>query len=88
MLDINYLKLKKQLLKNFDNQKIYIQIYGIINTRYAIENAKILVNKHKLVILNDEIDSIFNLDYIKSVKIENNVRITLFSRNEKYVLEI
>ncbi len=87
MLNINYLKLKKEL-KNYENQKIYIEIFGVINTRYSIENAKILVNKHKLVILNDEIDCVINLNYIKSVKIENNVRITLFSNNEKYFLEI
>ncbi len=88
MLDINYLKLKKQLLKNFDNQKIYIEIFGVINTRYSIENAKILINKHKLIIANEETDCILLLDYVKKVKIDEGVTITLFSKDEKFVLEI
>ena len=86
--DISYLKMKKALLKNFRNANIYIETKEIINTRFRIDKAKILINKHKIVISNENMDCTILLDLIKKVKIDNGLRIELIGIDSQYVLEV
>ena len=87
MLDINYLKMKRIILKQFRKQNIHIQIQGTLTTRFIIENARILINKRKLIIQNDNLDCIILLDFIKKVKAEN-LRVEMIGLDSKYILEI
>ena len=88
LCDINYLKMKKILLKEFKNQRIYIETKGTFNTRYFIDKARILINKHKIVISNEDIDCIILLDMIKKAKIDGGLRIELVGIDARYILEI
>lgn len=70
--EINYLKMKKVLLNNFKNERVYIETKGELNTRFWIDNSKILINKNKLVIANEDIDCIILFDDISKV-IKRNI---------------
>lgn len=86
--DISYLKMKKALLKNFKNMKVYIETKEIINTRFCIEKARITINKHKLIISNEDLDATILLDFIKKAKIDDGLRIELIGLDSQYILEI
>lgn len=86
--DLSYLKMKKTLLKNFRNANIYVETKEIINTRFCIEKAKILINKHKLMISNENLDCTILLDLIKKVKIYDGLRIEFIGVDSQYILEI
>lgn len=86
--DLSYLKMKKTLLKNFRNANIYVETKEIINTRFCIEKAKILINKHKLIISNEDVDCTILLDFIKKVKVDDGLRIELIGVEAQYILEI
>lgn len=62
---INYLKLKNILLKNFRNTRVLIETRGIFNSRIFIENTRITINKHKLIISNEEKDIIVEFAMLK-----------------------
>ena len=87
MLDINYLRMKRILLKQFRKQNVHIEIQGTLTTRYIIENARILINRRKLIIQNDNLDCIILLDFIKKAKVDN-LCIELIGLDSKYILEI
>lgn len=87
-IDINYIKMKKLLLKEFKGSRIYIEQKGILNTRFWIDKSKILLNHNKLIIANDDIDCTILLDFIKKVKISNAFRIELIAKDEQFILEI
>lgn len=86
--DISYLKMKKAILKNFRNANVYIETKEIINTRFCIKKAKILINKHKLIISNEDIDCTILLDFIKKLKVDDGLRIELIGVDAQYILEI
>lgn len=88
MLDINYLKMKRIILKDFRNQRIYIETKGTFATRFWIDKARILINKHKIVISNEDIDCTILLDMIKKAKIDGRLRIKLIGLDAQYILEI
>lgn len=88
ILDFSYCRMKKILLKYFRNEKVYIETKGIINTRFYITKSKILINRHKLVIANEEADCTILLDYIKKVKLYETSVIKLIGVNEEYIIEI
>lgn len=85
---LSYFKMKKILLKNFRNERVYIETKGIINTRFYINKSIILINRHKLVIANEEADCTILLDYIKKVKFYETSVIKLIGVNEEYIIEI
>ena len=64
---INYLKLKNILLKNFRNTRVLVETRGIFNSRIFIENTRITINKHKIIISNEEKDIIVEFTMLKSV---------------------
>jgi len=66
MLDINYLRMKRIILKQFKKQNVHIEVQSTLSTRFIIENARILINRRKLIIQNDNMDCIILLDFIKS----------------------
>lgn len=86
--EINYLKMKKALLKNFRNANVYIEIKNICNTRICITKSRILINKHKLIISNEDIDCTILLDFIKKIKIDEGLRIELIGLDSQYILEV
>ena len=88
MLAVNYLKMKKTLLKNFKNQQVVVAIEGTLNTKLYIDNAKILINKDKLIIFNDNTDCIILFEFIQKIIIDNDFKIELSTKNEKYILEV
>lgn len=88
MLDINYFKMKRIILKDFRNQRIYIETKGTFATRFWSDKAKILINKHKIVISNEDIDCTILLDMIKKAKIDGRLRIKLIGLDAQYILEI
>ena len=88
MLDINYLRMKRILLKDFKNQRIYIETQGTFTTRFWIDKARITINKHKLIISNEDLDCIILLDFIKKAKIDGGLRIELNGLDARYILEI
>lgn len=67
--NINYLKMKKALIKNFRNQKVYIEVKGVLSTRLWIDKCKILVNNHKIILQNEDLDCTILLDFIKKLKL-------------------
>lgn len=71
MLDINYLRMKRIILKQFKKQNVHIEVQGTLSTRFIIENARILINRRKLIIQNDNMDCIILLDFIKKAKVDN-----------------
>lgn len=86
--DIKYLQMKKLLLKSFRNSRVYIESKGSFNTRFWIDKSKILINKHKIIISNEDIDCIILLDFIKKIKIDDGLRIELINKDSQYILEI
>lgn len=86
--NINYFRMKKLLLKYFRNGKVYIETKGIINTRFFITKSIILINRHKLVIANEESDCTILLDYIKKVKFNETSVIKLIGVDSEYIIEI
>lgn len=67
--EINYLRMKKALLKYFRKSNVHIEIKGTISTRFIIEKARITINKHKLIISNEDLDATILLDFIKKRKL-------------------
>lgn len=85
---IKYEKLKKALLEDFKDSNVHIEIAGTIITRYIIENPKILVNKNKIYICNENLDCTILLDFIKKSKMIDHSRIELIGIENKYILEV
>ena len=44
MLDINYLRMKRIILKQFKKQNVHIEVQSTLSTRFIIENARIQSN--------------------------------------------
>lgn len=88
MLGLNYLKLKKQLLKYYRNTRVYIETKGEFNTRFLIDKSKILINRNRIVIANEDIDCNILLDYIRKFKSDSICRIELFGKDLTYILEL
>lgn len=87
MLDITYLRMKRIILKQFKKQNVHIEVQGTLTTRFIIENARILINRRKLIIQNDNLDCIILLDFIKKAKIDN-LYIEMIGLDSKYILEV
>ena len=87
MLDINYLRMKRIILKQFKKQNVHIEVQSTLSTRFIIENARILINRRKLIIQNDNMDCIILLDFIKKAKVDN-LFIEMIGLNSKYILEV
>lgn len=87
MLNINYFRMKKIILKQFRKQNVHIEIQGTLTTKFIIENARILINRRKLIIQNDNLDCIILLDFIKKAKIDN-LYIEMIGLDSKYILEV
>lgn len=86
--EINYLKMKRTLLKNFRKANVHIEIKGTISTRFIIEKARITVNRHKIFVNNENLDCIILLDFIKKAKIDDGLRIELIGLDAQYILEV
>lgn len=88
ILGVNYLRLKKLLLKHYKNTRVYVESKGEFNTRFWIEKSKILINRNRIVVANEDIDCIILLDYIKKCKIHSICRIELIGKESTYLLEL
>jgi len=85
MLDINYLIMKRVLLRDLKNETIYIEIKGVLSTIFFIEKARVLVNRNRIVIANENMDCTILLGQVKSAKVEVG-RVELITKDSKYIL--
>ena len=85
---INYLKLKNILLKNFRNTRVLIESRGIFNSRIFIENTRITINKYKLIISNEEKDSIVEFAMLKKLKFYDSGRFELIYNDITILFEL
>ena len=75
---IQYNKLKYILLKHYKNVNIQIAINGIINTTLFLENAKIIIDKRKIMFSNGDYKNIIvNLQNVSKIKIINKWHILI-----------
>ena len=75
---IHYNKLKYILLKHYKNVNIQIAINGIINTTLFLENAKIIIDKRKIMFSNGEYQNIIiDLQNAGKIKIINKWHILI-----------
>lgn len=85
---INYLKLKNILLKNFRNTRVLVETRGIFNSRIFIENTRITINKHKIIISNEEKDIIVEFTMLKKVKFYDIGRFELIYNDITVLFEL
>ena len=75
---IQYNNLKYILLKHYKNVNIQIAINGIINTTLFLENAKIIIDKRKIMFSNGDYKNIIvNLQNVSKIKIINKWHILI-----------
>lgn len=75
---ILYNRLKYILLKHYKNVNIQIAINGIINTTLFLENAKIIIDKRKIMFSNGDYKNIIvNLQNVSKIKIINKWHILI-----------
>ena len=85
---INLAKLKQILLKNFENQRVCIELKGFISTSIFLDNAKILVNNKKLIVVDDTNE--FELEFllIKKIKFNDLWQIQIYFEDLTVTLEL
>ncbi len=89
MLELNYLKAKRIILKKYVRQNVYITVKGNIDTRLPIKKARILVTRRKIILSNEELDFTIDLYWVKKIKIEDGLRIIfIFIDDLKVSLEV
>lgn len=75
---ILYNRLKYILLKHYKNVNIQISVNGIINTTLFLENAKIIIDRRKLIFSNGEYKNIIiDLQNVGKIKIINKWHIII-----------
>lgn len=75
---ISYNRLRYILLKHYKNVNIQIAINGIINTTLFLENAKIIIDKRKIMFSNGDYKNIIvNLQNVSKIKIINKWHILI-----------
>lgn len=75
---LQYSKLKYILLKHYRNVNMQIAINGIINTTLFLENAKIIIDKRKIMFSNGEYQNIIiDLQNAGKIKIINKWHILI-----------
>lgn len=75
---LQYNRLKYILLKHYKNINIQIEINGIINTTLFLENAKIIIDRRKLIFSNGEYKNIIiDLQNVSKIKIINKWHILI-----------
>ena len=75
---LQYNRLKYILLKHYKNVNTQIEINGIINTTLFLENAKIIIDKRKIMFSNGEYKNIIiDLQNVSKIKIINKWHIII-----------
>lgn len=85
---VNYIKLKNILLKYYKNTRVCVEVRGILDTRIFIEKSRITINKHKLIISNENTD--FTIDFLcmKKIKLKEKYRIEMVYTDFTVILEL
>lgn len=83
---INYASLKNVMFKYFKNQRVLIEIRGVMQTKMFVENAKISINRCKLAIYNDTTDFSIDFGELKKLKTQDKYHIELIF--ESFTIEI
>ncbi len=65
----NFEKLSKKV-KKFKGNRVYIEFVGIVDTKIIIDNARVILNQHKLIIGNSENDFTMQFLLVKKVKFD------------------
>lgn len=75
---ILYNRLKYILLKHYRNVNMQVSVNGVINTTLFLENAKIIIDKRKIVFSNGEYKNIIiDLQNVNKIKIINKWHILI-----------
>lgn len=75
---IQYNRLKYILLKHYKNVNMQVSVNGVINTTLFLENAKIIIDKRKIVFSNGEYKNIIiDLQNVSKIKIINKWHILI-----------
>lgn len=88
LLDVNYLRMKRLILKNFKDFNVYIEVKGEFNTKYCIGKARVLINRHKIIISDENVDCTILLDFMEKIKINSESCIELRGKEAIYILEV
>lgn len=75
--EINYIKLKNILLKNFKNMTITVKTYGAVQTNTMINNADITFCKNKIIISNEDKDVTIHFLTLRKINFDDEYRIKL-----------
>lgn len=86
--NINFLKLKNIILKHFKNARICIELRGMVNTKFFIDNSRIIINKSKIVIANDEKDFTMELMNVKKVNLKDIYHLEFLYEDLVLILEL
>ena len=86
--NMDFIKLRNIILKHFNNQRICIELRGIINTRFFINNSRIIINRNKIVIANDEIDFSMELMNIKKTNLKEIYHLEFLYEDLMLILEL
>lgn len=79
---IQYRRIRYILLKHFRNVNVQIKIKGIINTTLFLENAKVLIDRRKIIFSDGEDKNfIIDLEDIEKIEITNVWHIILKYKN-------
>ena len=75
---LQYNRLKYILLKHYKNVNMQVSVNGVINTTLFLENAKIIIDKRKIVFSNGEYKNIIiDLQNVSKIKIINKWHIII-----------
>lgn len=82
----DYQKLKNVLQEEFEGQRITIHIKGQINTNVVLENVKIMINKSKLILVDE--NNNFELEFLMIKKIHFEERWCIEISYDEFVITI
>lgn len=88
MNNLEYLKLKKILLKHYRNTRVLTELRGIVNTRNFIEDTRVTLNRNKLIISNENQDFTVEFMYMKKIKLNEYEHLELIYQDFTVILEL
>lgn len=85
---INFASLKNVMFKYFKHKRVLIEIRGTLQTRLFIEDAKICLNRCKMVIFNDTTDFSIDFGELKKLKTQDKYHVELVYENFTIEIEV
>ena len=76
------------MLKHYKNEIVLIQVRGIISTNIRLSNTRIIINKQKLILADDENEFILEFLLIKKIKFVDIAHIEIDFEDFKVIFEL